>query len=86
MPATTVDDERATTTSRPLGRELAILEGRQVSIALHDGSRIDACQLVSAGRSRLAKVWLLTNGHDAFIPRARIAAVWETAATPAQVA
>ena len=34
--------------------QLKALEGRQVSIALRDGSRIDYCQLVSAGRSRVA--------------------------------
>ncbi len=57
-----------------------------MSLALHDGSRIDDCQLVSAGRSRLAKVWLFINGHDAFIPRDGIADVWETPAMPSHAA
>jgi hypothetical protein len=86
MPTITVDDKRAHAVARPLGRSLALLEGRQVSIVLHDGSRIDDCQLVSAGRSRVAKVWLFANGHDAFIPRDGIADVWETPATPSHAA
>ena len=33
-------------------------EGRQVSVALADGSRIDDCQLVSAGRCAAGTLWL----------------------------
>ena len=42
-------------------------EGRQVSVALADGSRIDDCQLVSAGRSAAGTLWLFTNGADLFV-------------------
>jgi hypothetical protein len=53
------------------------LEGRHVSLALTDGSRIDDCQLVSAGRGRTTRVWIFANGVDAFVPVADIADVWE---------
>ena len=54
-------------------------EGRQVSLALADGSRIDDCQLVSAGRYGARTVWLYTNGADLFVPLGDVTAVWETA-------
>jgi hypothetical protein len=53
------------------------LEGRHVSLALTDGTRIDDCQLVSAGRGRTKRVWIFANGADAFVPVADIADVWE---------
>lgn len=52
-------------------------EGRQVSVALADGSRIDDCQLVSAGRHGARTLWLFTNGADVFVPLADVTAVWE---------
>jgi hypothetical protein len=52
------------------------LEGRQVSVALNDGSRIDDCQLVLAGRSKL---WVFVNGHDTFVHVDRVTDVWEAA-------
>ena len=51
-------------------------EGRQVSVALADGSRIDDCQLVSAGRSA-GTLWLFTNGVDLFVALDDVTAVWE---------
>jgi len=56
--------------------ELNQLEGRQVSVALIDGSRIDDCQLVLAGRFKL---WVFVNGHDAFVRVDRVTDVWEAA-------
>lgn len=56
---------------------LKILEGRQVSVALTDGSRIDDCQLVSAGRHPFQRLWFFVNGIDAFLAPADIVAVWE---------
>ena len=53
-------------------------EGRQVSVALADGSRIDDCQLVSAGRCA-ATLWLFTNGSDLFVALDDVTAVWEAA-------
>src|SRR5205814_641559 len=42
--------------------EFRKFEGRQVSVALADGSRIDDCSLVSAGRGRADTVWVFVNG------------------------
>ncbi|MBV8159983.1 MAG: hypothetical protein JO265_03570 [Acidimicrobiia bacterium] len=56
--------------------ELNRLEGRRVSLALIDGSRIDDCQLVLAGR---CKLWVFVNGHDTFVRVERITDVWEAA-------
>jgi hypothetical protein len=58
------------------------LEGRRVSVALRDGSRIDDCELVSAGRPGTGTVWLFSNGIDVFVPVATIVACWE--AVPAR--
>ena len=55
-------------------------EGRQVSVALADGSRIDDCQLVSAGRNGAGTLWLFTNGSDVFVALTDVTAVWEQAA------
>ena len=57
--------------------ELRCLEGRQVSVALADGSRIDDCQLVSAGRPGVQTLWVFTNGADAFVPLPEVIDVWE---------
>ena len=56
--------------------ELSYLEGRQVSLSLIDGSRIDDCQLVLAGRQKL---WVFVNGHDAFVNVERVTDFWEAA-------
>lgn len=53
------------------------LEGRRVGVALADGSRIDDCELVSAGRHGHPSLWLYTNGGDAFVPLADVTDVWE---------
>jgi len=47
-----------------------------VSLSLIDGSRIDDCQLVLAGRFKL---WVFVNGHDAFVRVDRVTDVWEAA-------
>ena len=57
--------------------ELQDLEGRHVCVALADGSRIDDCSLMSAGRRRTDILWVFTNGGDAFIPFDDVVAVWE---------
>jgi hypothetical protein len=54
------------------------LEGRHVSVALTDGSRIDDCELVSCGRGDVTKLWLYTNGEDVFVPRREVVDVWES--------
>jgi hypothetical protein len=60
--------------------QLAALEGRQVNVALRDGSRIDDCQLVSTGRTRLASIWLFANGTDTFVAFDDVADIWEASA------
>jgi hypothetical protein len=54
------------------------LEGRRVSVALADGSRLDDCELVSAGHGA-ATLWLFVNGNDVFIPVERVTDAWEAA-------
>ena len=57
--------------------ELAALEGRRVSLALADGSRIDDCQLVSVTRGGSDRVWLCVNGNDVFVSLSAIRDAWE---------
>ena len=56
---------------------LTLLEGRHVSVALSDGSRIDDCQLVSAGRHHVRSLWLFTGGEDTFVPLDDVVDLWE---------
>jgi hypothetical protein len=55
------------------------LEGRRVSVALRDGSRIDDSQLVSAGRGGVQTIWLYTSGADTFVPFDEVIELWEVA-------
>ena len=57
--------------------QLKVLEGRQVSLALRDGSRIDDCQLVSVGRSGVRSLWICTQGLDVFLSLNDLIDVWE---------
>jgi hypothetical protein len=57
--------------------QLTTLEGRQVSLALRNGDRIDDAQLVSARRNRAGTLWLFTNGSDRFISVEDVIDVWE---------
>ena len=61
-------------------------EGRRVSLALADGSRIDDVQLVSAGRGKLQTLWVLAYGMDTFVPLANVVALWETAGVRSEAA
>ncbi len=63
--------------SRERMLKLRSLEGRQVSVALADGSRIDDCQLVSAGRPGVQTLWVFSNGADTFVPVPEVLEVWE---------
>ena len=56
---------------------LKALEGRRVSLALADGSRIDDGQLISAGRRGLETVWVFANGADTFLRLMDVLDVWE---------
>ena len=60
-----------------LAQLVRALEGRQVSIALTDGSRIDDCQLVSGVRHDRATLWLYDNGEDRFVALIDVRDVWE---------
>jgi hypothetical protein len=60
---------------------LHVLEGRQVSVALRNGSRIDDCQLVCAPRARAETLWLFSNGTDLFVSVGDVVDVWEAACT-----
>lgn len=62
--------------------ELRELEGREVCLALANGSRIDDCSLVSAGRGRAETLWIFINGHDVFIPIADVVDVWQATPVP----
>jgi hypothetical protein len=66
------------------GLGLRDLEGREVSLALADGSRFDAVTLVSSGRGRTPTIWLFDGGIDVFVPRASVVDAWEPA--PARAA
>ncbi|MGH9281833.1 MAG: hypothetical protein ACRD0S_02730 [Acidimicrobiales bacterium] len=57
--------------------QLRSLEGRTVSVALADGSRLDGCQLVSGGRRGLGSLWVFANGADLFIPLPDVLDCWE---------
>jgi hypothetical protein len=74
----------ATEQDRPRGRinpatgaALRAFEGRQVSLALADGSRLDAVTLVSAGRGRTPTLWLYSAGTDVFVARRDVVDAWE---------
>ena len=60
--------------------QLKMLEGRQVGVALTDGTRIDDAELVSSGRGQVRTLWVFTNGVDAFVPLFEVVGVWEAAA------
>jgi hypothetical protein len=61
-------------------QRLRDLEGRHVSVALADGSRIDDCELVSAGHHRAHSLWLYGNGTDIFVPLDDVTDLWEVMA------
>ena len=62
--------------TRERREELNQMEGRRVSLSLIDGSRIDDCQLVLAGKFKL---WVFVNGHDNFVRVDRVTDFWEAA-------
>ena len=55
------------------------LEGRQVSVVLANGTRIDRCELVSAGRHGVDTVWLHAGGTDTFVALVDVMEVHEAA-------
>jgi hypothetical protein len=75
-----VEDQWRRERTKAMGKfrmvQLRALEGRRVSLALADGSRIDDGQLVAAGRSRRT-IWVFSNGADTFLPLHEVIDVWE---------
>jgi hypothetical protein len=61
----------------PHPAQLRSLEGRHVSLALTDGSRIDDVELVSAGRPPLETIWVVVSGMDTFLSVSQVLAAWE---------
>jgi len=64
-------------------RTFQAFEGRQVCIALRNGSRIDDCQLVSAGGVSTETLWLFSNGMDVFVSIGQVLDMWEAPAARA---
>jgi hypothetical protein len=58
-------------------QRLRDLQGRHVSVALADGSRIDDCELVSAGHHGARTLWLYGNRTDLFVPLIDVTDLWE---------
>jgi len=61
---------------------LRTLQGRRVNVAFRDGSRIDDCRLISAGRPGTGTVWIFADGIDVFLPASIIVDCWEAPGAP----
>ena len=73
----TVNTDTARSVPVTPARALRELEGREVSLSMADGSRLDAVSLVSAGRGSTPTVWIYAGGIDVFVPRPNIIDAWE---------
>lgn len=51
-----------------------------MSLCLVNGSRIDDCQMVSAGRGPAENMWVFSNGVDRFVALCEVVDCWEVAA------
>lgn len=58
-------------------RSFRHLEGHQVSVSLSDGSRLDDCELVSAGRGQSVTLWLHDGQHDRMVKAVEVLDLWE---------
>jgi hypothetical protein len=56
---------------------LSALVGRDVCVALIDGTQVTHCQLVSAFCRGVATAWIVDGGDDVFVPVEAITEVWE---------
>jgi hypothetical protein len=67
--------------SRGVAWHIGYLEGRHVRVTLTDGSRIDDCELVSAGHHGAESLWVCADGADIFVPLADVTDVREVIAS-----
>jgi hypothetical protein len=67
-------------------RALHHLEGRTVRVALRDGTRMDACLLISRGHGPVGSVWLFADGRDVFVALPDIVGVSATSAAAPRAA
>jgi hypothetical protein len=44
------------------------IEGQRVSVAMRNGARFDACDVVSRARGRNRTLWLVVDDEDVFVP------------------
>jgi hypothetical protein len=58
-------------------RSFRHLEGQHVSVSLVDGTRLDDCELVSAGRGATASIWLHDGIDDRILSAADVIELWE---------
>jgi hypothetical protein len=66
--------------TRDVVARLVHLEGRRVSVAFTDGSRLDDCELVSTGHNGAQTLWLYANGADVFAAPENVIEIWEVPA------
>jgi hypothetical protein len=52
--------------------QLRAVNGRRLSIVLAGGSRIDDCEVISAGFGSSATVWLFSGGDYTFVPHGEV--------------
>ena len=57
-------------------RSFRHLEGRHVCVSLCDGSRLDHCELVSAGRGAAATLWLHDGQDDRMVAADDVVELW----------
>ena len=77
MSCETVNTDATRSVPVTSGRLLRDLEGREVSLSMADGSRLDAVTLVSAGRGGTPIVWIYAGGIDVFVTRPHVIDAWE---------
>lgn len=61
-------------------------EGRQVSLSLVRGSRIDDCQIVSAACGPNEDIWHFSNAVDRFVALSEVVDCWEIPPPPGDAA
>lgn len=62
--------------------QLRACRGRRLSIVLAGGSRIDDCEVISAGFGSAGTVWVVSGGVDTFVPLGEVLDWSEVALDP----